>query len=83
MYGKHSGSAVKYKDEKHTFREIVGAEKQGKLSSLFEHFVVALSGIDATCIDDVAAAFPRWRGYCSFMHEFIQIQKGWYNGQGS
>lgn len=80
---KHSGSAVKYKDEKHTFRNIVSKELNSKLSSLFETFVSKLSGIDVSCVDDVAAAFPNRKDYCSFVHEFINIQKRWYNAQGS
>jgi len=80
---KHSGSAVKYKDKKHTFREIVSKEKNSKLCSLMSPFVSLLSGIDNACVNDVAAAFPRWKDYCSFVHKFIGIQLEWYNGQGN
>jgi len=78
---RHSGSAVKYKDEKRTFREIVEAEKYGKLSSLMSPFVSALAHLDTTCIDDVVEAFPRWKAYGGFVHEFIHVQKEWYRAQ--
>jgi hypothetical protein len=79
----HSGSAVKYKDKKRTFREIVKDESNGKLFPLIGPFVSSLSGIDTACVDDVAKAFPRWKEYCLFVRKFIDIQKGWFDGQGN
>ncbi|MCL2501423.1 MAG: HipA domain-containing protein [Defluviitaleaceae bacterium] len=78
---RHSGSAVKYKDKKHTFKEIVGMEKNGKLSSLIGTFIASLSGIDKTCIEKAIEAFPHREDYCLFVRDFIDIQMEWFNGR--
>ena len=76
---KHSGSAVKYKNKKHSFREIVEAEKKGKLFPFIPSLIKSLSDVNTACIDDAAKAFPRWKGYCAFVHDFITLQKEWFH----
>ena len=78
----YSGSAVKYQDNKHSFRNIIISEKDGKLSELYQPFVSWLNNLSTSCIDSVAVLLPRWEKYCSFVHEFISIQKRWFYGRG-
>jgi len=77
----YSGSAVKYQGMKYSFRDIVVAEKDGKLSEMYQPFVSSLDSMSTSSIDTVAVLLPRWKDYCSFVHEFICIQKRWYHGQ--
>ena len=79
---KFSGSAVKYKNVKCSFRDIIVAEKNRKLLGLYESFVASLDSIDTSCIDAVAELMPRWEKYCEFVHKFISLQKEWYHGKG-
>jgi hypothetical protein len=74
-YGR---SAIKFKGEACSFRDVLLQDKSEQLRRCIAWFKQVLKNISLSSISDVRKFAPEFSGYCDFLEKFFEEQTGWY-----
>jgi len=75
---KFGNSAISYKGERRSFKDIIINEKSISFTSRLHAFVSRIGGIDYSCMENVRKYWPKYSEYVDFINAFIIRQVKWF-----